>query len=586
VSATLWDRLERLLHREHHAILLGHRDLMTLPVEERVDRGDSMAGLAFSAEHDGRIHLKCADNMAKFRPGDGLRLSSADGSGVAVVYESFDDATGTLVVSRDPYRPGGEFDRRLSLQLDPEVQSLTSLALDALACVRSGRSPAAVAVRGILEGTLSRDVDPTRAARAESLLNAVPSRLDPSQREAFVNAIAGKPVTLIQGPPGTGKTHVLARVASALAANGERVLVTAYTHRAVNHALRKILEASPELEVIKAGKPAGADDLRGTGVATVPSLRRVPAGASRPRVIGATLFGLKHAWESGTFDTVVMDEAAQVPLAYASCGLLCGCRAILVGDHRQLGPIVQGRHGDALATRSVFAHLADAFAPRVLRTTYRMNAALTAFPSRTFYGGVLQPAVSSASASFSRVAGGPFDDVFDPSTSAVIAWVAHEGFRTRCAPEADLVARLVLDRLVRQGGDAREIAVVSPYRAQLRLIRTLVRRGLERTGKASRLPVIDTVERMQGQERDLVIVSLSASDPEYLGGDAATFFYAAARLNVTITRARTKLVIVASPRAFEAFPRTLEGMVDADRFRRLRRELPSLDLTSRAPSAA
>jgi hypothetical protein len=65
----LWDRLERLLHREHHAILLGHRDLMTLPIDERVDRGDSIAGLAFLGEADGgRISLRCADNVAKFRP--------------------------------------------------------------------------------------------------------------------------------------------------------------------------------------------------------------------------------------------------------------------------------------------------------------------------------------------------------------------------------------------------------------------------------------------------------------------------------------------------------------------------------------
>lgn len=152
----------------------------------------------------------------------------------------------------------------------------------------------------------------------------------------------------------------------------------------------------------------------------------------------------------------------------------------------------------------------------------------------------------------------------------------------RCEPEARLVSDLVLDRIVRQGGDPRQTAVVSPYRAQLRLIRTLLRRGLDTARWRGPLPVIDTVERIQGQERDLVIVSLAGSDPEYLAGDAAAFFYAAPRLNVTLTRARTKLIVVGSPRAFEAFPRTLEGLADVERFRRLRRDLPVIDASARA----
>jgi DNA replication ATP-dependent helicase Dna2 len=209
-----------------------------------------------------------------------------------------------------------------------------------------------------------------------------------------------------------------------------------------------------------------------------------------------------------------------------------------------------------------------------------MNSGLNAFPSRMFYDGRLAPSPAAAAARFAAVPGGPFDDVFDPAHPAVLVLVDHEGFRTRCEPEARLVAAAALDRIVRQKGDPRDIAIVSPYRAQLRLIRTLVRRGLAVAGIAGPLPVIDTVERIQGQERDLVIVSLSASDPEYLGGEAAAFFYSPHRLNVTITRARTKLAIVASPRVFEAFPKAFEGLVDVERFRRLRRELPSIDATS------
>jgi DNA replication ATP-dependent helicase/nuclease Dna2 len=579
-APALWDRLARLLHREHHAILLGHRDLMTLPLDERVERGDSLAGLVHRGEAAGRISLRCVDNLAKYRTGDSLRLGNGErvegARGLGVVYESFDDATGTLIVSRDPFRTDGAFDPSVPLQLDPEAQSLTGLALEALARVRSGRSATATAVRHMLEGVATRSVDPARRVQAEARARAFIPALDASQQEAFVAAMAADPVTLIQGPPGTGKTYVLARIVAALSAQGLRVLVAAYTHRAVNNALRMVAAADGSLTVVKAGKVSGADDLRGTRVGVAPSISRLPAGRDPRRVVGATLFGLKAVWEEDAFDVVVVDEAAQIPLSFASCALLAAPRHILVGDHRQLGPIVQGRHADALATCSLFAHLAAVYPPRLLRTTYRMNDGLNDFPSRMFYDGRLSPDPRVAKARFRHVPGGPYDDLFDPDRPAVLALIEHEGFRTRCPAEGEVVAGIVLDRIVRQRGDPGDIAVVSPFRAQLRLIRTLVRRGLDAAGIAGPLPVIDTVERIQGQERELVVVSLVASDPDHLAGEAAAFFYSGNRLNVTITRARTKLIVVASPLAFTAFPKTLAGLADVERFRRLRRELPSV----------
>jgi DNA replication ATP-dependent helicase Dna2 len=407
--------------------------------------------------------------------------------------------------------------------------------------------------------------------------------LDASQQEAFVEALAATPLTLVQGPPGTGKTYVLARIVAALAARGERVLIATHTHRAVNNALRMVAAADPSLAVVKASKASGADDLRGTRVTIVPSMRRLPAGRDPRRVVGATLFSLKAVWEEDAFDVVVVDEAAQIPLSFAPCALLAAPKYVLVGDHRQLGPIVQGRHPDPLALMSLFEHAAASYPPARLTRTYRMNAGLNAFPSRTFYDGTLAPEPRVAQERFGLVPGGPYDELFDPDRPALLALIAHEGFRTRCEPEAQIVAGIVLDRIVRQRGDPGEVAVVSPFRAQLRLIRTLVRRGLDAAGVTGPLPVIDTVERIQGQERDLVVVSLVASDPDHLAGEAAAFFYSGNRLNVTITRARTKLIIVASPLAFAAFPKTLAGLADVERFRRLRRDLPSVVVQPFAP---
>jgi DNA replication ATP-dependent helicase Dna2 len=280
-----------------------------------------------------------------------------------VIYESFDDRSGVLVVSRDPYRSGGTIDPRRPLQLDPEAQSLTALALEAIGRLRAAASPASAVARSVLEGSAVRTSDPARRSRASGLAGSFLPCLDASQLEAFTEAFAASPVTLVQGPPGTGKTHVLARIASALAADGERVLVTAYTHRAVNHALRKVVSARRNSRWSRpASAPArtisvGAAWRWCRRCAGCPHERPVRASSARRLIRSEACMGVRG------FDTIVVDEAAQVPVAYAACAMLCGTRFVLVGDHRQLGPIVQGRHPDPLALRSVFAHLAEAYAP-------------------------------------------------------------------------------------------------------------------------------------------------------------------------------------------------------------------------------
>lgn len=588
----LFARLERLLHRETHAARRGHRDLMALPLDERVERGDSLAGLRFVAEEDGgRIRLACADNQAKFRTGDPLVLWNGDdhgrspgarGPGIAVDYESYDEGRGEVVVVRDRYRREGRFDPSGVLQLDPRNGSLADLALDTLAELRTRSGPEADSARGVLERIAV--VVEREAPGGLSGAASVPADLDASKREAFAAVFSRDPVCLVQGPPGSGKTFLLAHVVAALARRGERVLVTAHTHRAVNNALRTIAEVAPDLRVIKAGRATGADDLRGSPVETVSSIRRIPRGGDRPIISGTTVFGLRAAWDEPPWDRVVIDEAAQVPLAYAPGALMLAPRYMLVGDHRQLGPIVQGNHEDPLAATSIFEHLAEAYPPVLLRTTYRMNSGINAFPSRAFYGGALEPAANAARRRFARVPGGPFDAFFDPDRPAVLGLLEHEGFRTRCEPEARLVAALATDLLVRQGLKREALAVVSPYRAQLRLIRTLVRRGIVAAlGRPSRLPVIDTVDRIQGQEREVVVVSLCASDTEWLASDQAEFFFAPNRLNVTLTRARTKLVVLASRHVFEAFPRRLDHLYRAEIFRDMARTLPSIEIRGQQP---
>ena len=465
--------------------------------------------------------------------------------------------------------------------LDPEPVTLHNLALDAIAELTSKRDAGAEAARSVIELSATQGATDRDTRFAMRCLDGEGLRgLDPSQKSAFVAAVKQRPVALVQGPPGSGKTYLLAQVVSAIAHRGERILVTAHTHRAVNNVLRKLAEVDPRCDVVKVGPAHGADDLEGTSVTLRRRFAEVgPLQAGRPRVLGATLFGLRGLPKGTVFHRVVFDEAAQVPLAFAPCAMTVGARFLFVGDHKQMGPIVLGDHDDPLARTSVFEHLAGAYAPAFLDTTYRMNQTINTFPSRAFYGERLAPHPFSRDRRFPRVEGGPFDEVLDPERAAVLVTVHHEGFRTRSAPEARAVADLAADLLTRQRLSPGDLAVVAPYRQQVREIRTLLHRALDPLRVP--LPVVDTVERIQGQEREAVIVSLTASDPEHLSGEQAAFFFSPNRLNVTLTRARTKLVVFASGHLFRAFPPSFEDLRNADLFRRLYRELPRVDLSPR-----
>jgi DNA replication ATP-dependent helicase Dna2 len=115
--------------------------------------------------------------------------------------------------------------------------------------------------------------------------------------------------------------------------------------------------------------------------------------------------------------------------------------------------------------------------------------------------------------------------------------------------EADVVMELILSLFMRDVSPE-DIGVVVPYRAQGRLIRSLIRRNLLDSELANRL-VVDTVERMQGQEREVVIVSFATASAKF-AAQVADFLFQPQRLNVAVTRPRTKLILVGSHHMLDA----------------------------------
>jgi DNA replication ATP-dependent helicase Dna2 len=233
-------------------------------------------------------------------------------------------------------------------------------------------------------------------------------------------------------------------------------------------------------------------------------------------------------------------------------GMLAGKRYIFFGDQKQLPPVLTRRYSGGAFRESIFEALAGRGFDTLLTETYRLNDALAAWPSAQFYAGRLHPAEHVAGQRI--VYPNPPERltlVLDPAQCKVFIDLQHRNATTHNLKEAGAVVDVLL-ALLESGLPPWEVAVVVPYRAQSRQIRALLRTALPDVEMRGQI-VVDTVERMQGQEREAVIVSLTTSNPTF-AAHLAEFFFQPERLNVAITRPRTKLIIVGSRHVLNAAP--------------------------------
>jgi DNA replication ATP-dependent helicase Dna2 len=225
-------------------------------------------------------------------------------------------------------------------------------------------------------------------------------------------------------------------------------------------------------------------------------------------VIGATPFALQSRRLSGVeFDVVLFDEASQITLPLAIMGMLAGRKYIFIGDENQLPPVTvfSASDGKDRKPASIFGYLSGRGHETMLDVTYRLNDVLTQWPSRTFYRNELKPSEEAATR---RLNLSPevtrWDLALDPESPAVFLDLCHQNTTVRSRIEADVVMELILSLFMRDVSPE-DIGVVVPYRAQSRLIRSLIRRNLLDSELANRL-VVDTVERMQGQAQVVIVL--------------------------------------------------------------------------------
>jgi predicted RecB family nuclease len=359
----------------------------------------------------------------------------------------------------------------------------------------------------------------------------------------------------VQGPPGSGKTWNGARMAIALMKAGQRVGITALSHKAIHKFLEDLEEAAHEQGyrfrgMKKCGKDPGTkfesprdlvENTDDNGAMLDPELQ----------LLAGTSFLFSREELDQHVDTLFIDEGGQFALADAMAVGTATRNLVLLGDPNQLPQVSQGAHPPG-ANASVLSHLLgenETVPPEMgifLEHTWRMRPEVNAYISETFYEGRMEPSKVCWERSVADGAGLRFVEV------------DHDGNRTQSSEEAQFV-RDEIERLLgtpyrdedgERTLEPKDVIVVAPYNAHVRCLRQHILDERIRIG---------TVDKFQGQQAAVVLFSMASSSGEDVPR-GLDFLFSRNRLNVAVSRAKCLSYVVASPRLLEVRCRTIEQM--------------------------
>ncbi len=533
-------------------------------VQQRAESGQALAGLELigepepTASGEWEYHFRCR-NHSELREGDEVLLSEGDPISRAVVSGTILRLgdQGVTVWAREYLRHPTLLDSYSSdIVHDRTVRNLwrwLNAAPTWRARVGGARRP---------------------AFAPRQPLDDLPAQFNPEQREAVERALAAEDFLLVQGPPGTGKTRVVAEIARHAIARGERVLVAAFTNQAVDNVLLRLMEDGvhdfvrlghelnmhPALHgnrLAERARALSSDDEAQNEAPTPAQLREAlqcaPLVASTTATWSAECYDA--AGEILRFDLAIVDEASQLTAPALLGALRFAPRFILVGDERQLPPLVVSEEAAALGLkRSLFSELLDqwgAVASVALRRQYRMHPLICGFPSAAFYGGDLLTEGEARTATLPIAPGA--DDALalplapeKPLTFVDVRAPAEPAGKVSAA-QASIACKLAL-ALRRAGIPAQEIGVIAPYRAQVAAIRQRL------AAKNETSIAVDTVDRFQGAERQVILFSFGGRVEQQSLRRGMDFLADPNRLNVALTRAQRKLILLGDRAWLEQTP--------------------------------
>jgi predicted RecB family nuclease len=373
---------------------------------------------------------------------------------------------------------------------------------------------------------------------------------------------------VIQGPPGAGKTYTTSHTIASLIKAGKTVGVASNSHKVIDNVLHavetRLVESGEPMRLLGQKKDSGGEPYEGRGF--IQSVTNNADIDPTVPIIGGTAWAFACPELLASRDVLFVDEAGQVSLGNLVAMATAARSVVLVGDQMQLAQPIQGTHPRDSGC-SALDHLLQGHAvvPQergiFLSKTWRMHPDLCSFISSAVYEGKLESETGCTAQRL--VLARDAHPVLKPAGLAFLP-VAHAGCRQKSEEEAqtvrDLVTSALRQRVVGRNGIERaltleDVLVVAPYNMQVNLLRSILPDGAR----------VGTVDKFQGQEAEVVIVSMATSGTDDMPRDAS-FLLSRNRLNVAISRARCLAVLVASPGLLDLVANSVEEMRLANLF--------------------
>ncbi|MHA2224387.1 MAG: AAA domain-containing protein [Candidatus Hodarchaeales archaeon] len=370
--------------------------------------------------------------------------------------------------------------------------------------------------------------------------------LDASQQEAVQLVMNSNDYSLIQGPAGTGKTYTIAKLIELLRSQGKRILLSAYTNTAVDNILLQFLQMTNRIEVRKEIVRLGLDQVINFSVRDLALSNKKLSYTdlvSIPIVAATTSTIARNIYDDLIFDIVIVDEASQMTEPSVLSAVTKGERFVLVGDDKQLPPLVQSYQAVKLGFgTSLFERLRKLHpeASKQLKFQYRMNSDLMDFSSKRYYNESVQAASTQVATQLlwdlvpenqiNTVTDPLFQIILDPNQPLVYVEIQSYFDRRRRVNkrEVEVISEIIAFYL-QMGIKPHHIGVITPFRGQVAEIN-------RRLGLNSSISV-DTIDRFQGSDKELIILSLCTVYSPHILEDER-------RLNVSLTRGKKKMIIV------------------------------------------
>lgn len=432
--------------------------------------------------------------------------------------------------------------------------------------------------------------------------------MNSDQQAAVAKVMSAKDYALVLGMPGTGKTTTIAHIIRTLVAKGKSVLLTSYTHTAVDNILLKIRDDN--IGILRLGASAKIHpevrEFATLAVEPQDSVEELERSWMTPPVVATTCLTINHPlFSRRIFDYCIVDEASQITLPVCLGPIRMSQKFILVGDHYQLPPLVQNKEAmEGGLDVSLFKLLCEMHPQAVvsLEHQYRMCAEVMLLSNTFIYSGRLKCGTSSVASRrlvLPKPAGLQIQHrqavprstaaTSCPGPNLATCWLsrslspeqpvvfintdlistsleAQSGSRIINTLEARLITQLTVS-LLALGVPVSEIGIIAFYRSQLALLRTSLSTAQTQTQSSDRAAPLaptsasaielHTADKFQGRDKEVILVSCVRSNDSSTVGD---LLKDARRVNVALTRARSKLVIIGSAKTLSA-NELLAGMI-------------------------